>query len=1071
MATLVQVRLGVLKQILIAAMAVALHAQDAARLAEARVLLSRLTGNAAADAPVFRSAGAACATELFIALMQQGQGIGASPEDIAGLHRAIDGLVEVQVFQGDLFKASVYQSFQDTYYRMDQNFEAALAAARNGLELQMRSGQTGTAYLNHKAIGGDLLSLGRPAEALAELRVAEQLLPNATDATAATLKRDIVQTMLALHDQEGARRECDAMQAAREAPPLFRARGKMAFSDILFQEGKFAEGVEAVKQATALLPPGEEAEKFAPEAASQVLSGLLDGLRSLPYQEAIALARHADVEIPGLPISVSGFARSLVKQRRRLAGDVDGLLREDAALVEAARANGEVPGQIDALRSLAGSYASIHGTRQQGVLLEEARRLEMGTLPPNGIPADAGSQFSYFRTLDALAYADLELGQAGAARRWFDEMLKSIASYPDVATQKRLRHLRFDAVLGKARVAELNDDPDDARALLLGAIRNGDGDRTSALLQLARLERALNEKPKAALEYYEQAIEGLRAAKQRDEEVAAHLAVSRYLATKASRLPEARTKVEQHLAAVERELPGLNYAEGEWRLHFIRGILAEADRPEAAITEYGQAIERLERMRAGLTQQEQRQGLLDNESVGELYTRMVAVLTRMGRSEEAWQYLERGKARSFVEMLQGRRFRTAEAGPEIAGLRKLEEQLAGLRLQLAPESQAIMRSAGHEPTLVRAELKALEARFSVARQQAGLNRSRAGQVLSLDPPGLAETERRVPPHSAMVEYGILDGAVTAFIVSSGASRQLSWKVDTVALRNQVARLRPMLADAASTEWPELVALVSKALVEPVLSALPPGTEHLLIVPSAYLHYLPFAVLRLPDGRVLADLYSVSYLPSAGALQFLTAPSGSPGSLFLGALGNRSAEGMPALPGTLAETDGIAKVYPRAQVVVGGAFTHDAAKQALVTYERVHFATHGVLDEDAPLFSALLTSPAAHQPSRLSLYEITDLPLRARMVVLSACETGLGKMMGGDEIAGLTRTFLTAGANTVVSSLWKVSDRSTALLMAGFYEGLRRGLTPARALRESSLAVRAAHPHPFYWAAFIVTGVY
>jgi CHAT domain-containing protein len=98
-----------------------------------------------------------------------------------------------------------------------------------------------------------------------------------------------------------------------------------------------------------------------------------------------------------------------------------------------------------------------------------------------------------------------------------------------------------------------------------------------------------------------------------------------------------------------------------------------------------------------------------------------------------------------------------------------------------------------------------------------------------------------------------------------------------------------------------------------------------------------------------------------------------------------------------------------------------------------------------------------------------MKLRSRLVVLSACETGLGKLQGGDEITGLTRTFLAAGADTVVASLWKVSDESTAMLMQEFYRQMGQGLAPAAALRESALAVRTRYAHPFYWAPFVVTG--
>jgi CHAT domain-containing protein len=90
--------------------------------------------------------------------------------------------------------------------------------------------------------------------------------------------------------------------------------------------------------------------------------------------------------------------------------------------------------------------------------------------------------------------------------------------------------------------------------------------------------------------------------------------------------------------------------------------------------------------------------------------------------------------------------------------------------------------------------------------------------------------------------------------------------------------------------------------------------------------------------------------------------------------------------------------------------------------------------------------------------------------LSACKTGKGRVLGGDEVAGFTRTLLLAGADTVVASLWDVSDESTAELMEGFYRSLRAGRPAAVAMRSSMLAVRKKFPHPMYWAAFVVTGI-
>jgi CHAT domain-containing protein len=98
-----------------------------------------------------------------------------------------------------------------------------------------------------------------------------------------------------------------------------------------------------------------------------------------------------------------------------------------------------------------------------------------------------------------------------------------------------------------------------------------------------------------------------------------------------------------------------------------------------------------------------------------------------------------------------------------------------------------------------------------------------------------------------------------------------------------------------------------------------------------------------------------------------------------------------------------------------------------------------------------------------------MKLKARLVVLSACGSGLGELRSGDEITGLTRMFIQAGANTVVASLWSVSDRTTAQLMQEFYRRLHAGQTPASALRHAALGVRKRYPHPYYWAPFVLTG--
>ena len=136
---------------------------------------------------------------------------------------------------------------------------------------------------------------------------------------------------------------------------------------------------------------------------------------------------------------------------------------------------------------------------------------------------------------------------------------------------------------------------------------------------------------------------------------------------------------------------------------------------------------------------------------------------------------------------------------------------------------------------------------------------------------------------------------------------------------------------------------------------------------------------------------------------------------------------------------------------------------------VHLATHGQFRADAPMESRLLLAPDGENDGNLTVPEIYGLRLNADLVTLSACETGLGEVAGGDDVIGLTRGFLYAGARSIVSSLWQVPDQATKELMMAFYANLKAGMDNVTAMQLAENQVRAKYPHPVYWAAFQVTG--
>ncbi|TAJ97533.1 CHAT domain-containing protein, partial [bacterium] len=138
------------------------------------------------------------------------------------------------------------------------------------------------------------------------------------------------------------------------------------------------------------------------------------------------------------------------------------------------------------------------------------------------------------------------------------------------------------------------------------------------------------------------------------------------------------------------------------------------------------------------------------------------------------------------------------------------------------------------------------------------------------------------------------------------------------------------------------------------------------------------------------------------------------------------------------------------------------------YDILHFAVHGELNQEDPLSSALLLAAGGKGDGKLRASEIFSLNLKADTVVLSACETGLGKITNGDEIIGLTRAFIYAGTPSVITTLWKIDDRASYELMREFYTNLKTK-KKAEALRQAQLKIMKEFPHPFFWAAYELSG--
>jgi CHAT domain-containing protein len=319
-------------------------------------------------------------------------------------------------------------------------------------------------------------------------------------------------------------------------------------------------------------------------------------------------------------------------------------------------------------------------------------------------------------------------------------------------------------------------------------------------------------------------------------------------------------------------------------------------------------------------------------------------------------------------------------------------------------------------------------------------------------------------------------------------------------------------EAASGSQAELrAARLSEALLRPVAS-LVARHRRLLVIPDGALHAIPFGVLPNPEsGGPLLERHEIVHAPSASAVAWLdrrpaAEHRSTPGKLLAliadpvfgpedervtsepGAPARSSVPETPPVVGgpdlpplehAGDEAEAIAKIASPGGVLSARDFDAEkdlATSGALSGYRILHFATHGWFSSEYPELSALVLSRVdEHGHPRdgvLWAHEIATLDLSADLVVLSACDTGLGTEIGGEGLVGLTHAFFRAGAPRVLASLWRVDDQAAVDLMTAFYRGyLDDGLSPAESLRRAQLAVRAdpRWQRPFFWAGFVLQG--
>ena len=484
--------------------------------------------------------------------------------------------------------------------------------------------------------------------------------------------------------------------------------------------------------------------------------------------------------------------------------------------------------------------------------------------------------------------------------------------------------------------------------------------------------------------------------------------------------------------------------EQRWRIH--RGLgacfwkLNERDKAEQ---EYKLALASIEKMRSAAGQDLSKITYFDTKFV--VFGQYIELLFDEHKEVEALKIAEAGRARAFADLLQSQ------------GL----GALAGSPTANAADIQRIAATVG----------SSILEYFQTGRGMAIWLVKPDGQLFSKLL--ISESEAAGKDH----EIGTLVGTLRDTL------GVVQWQVSRLGIGTQSGQL-DNVAVAPNSQPSSKSIDASRSLyhflIPPEIeSHLPTEADaSLIIVPHEELFLVPFAMLQGDDGRMLIDRFKLSISPSitvlaetderhrarnfrgkAHASEVLV--MGNPLMPFVNGVQLNSLEGAAKEATTVAKMLGT-------NALMQGSATEFAFKRDAPSKRVIHLATHGVADNLDPMNSFVALAPTPGENGLLTAAEVTKLRLKADIVVLSACQTGLGHI-SGDGVIGLWRSFIVAGADSLVVSLWNVDDDATAELMAEFYRGFTTGKDKADALREAMRKVRRQSNDPYKWAAFLLVG--
>jgi CHAT domain-containing protein/tetratricopeptide (TPR) repeat protein len=782
-------------------------------------------------------------------------------------------------------------------------------------------------------------------------------------------------------------------------------------------------------------------------------------------------------------------------------GDLDQALDSLTQALPIMREVGDARGQGRALTNLGSLYLTLGQPQKSLDTLQQALSLSRK-------PQDRHQEET---VLTAMAHAFLQLGDTEQALAYGRQALKIQQELSD----KRGEGLAL-AELGSVHAtlgarAEALDEYGQALALLRGA--SDKGGEASILNSLGAMALKGGD-AKAALPYFEQAFELLSAIDDRRTRAATEVKMGA-----AYRLLGDKRRARDSLVEASAQLAAIGDRFEQNRAMYLLAMLENDDGDwEHAKQHLEEALRIDEQIRAAVLGGELRSAWLTTvldqyEALEDALMHLHQVHPGRGYDVQAFETAERARARTLLDLLSEARGGLKEGvDPALVG----RERILTAQLQAKMERQIQLLVAGGESA-------AADAVAAEIRQDAAEYQQLEAKILASSP-RYANFAQPDPLQLGRLRSDYLDAGTLLLEYAPGDRRSFLWAVSHTGFRSYILpgrstldalaeRARASMSSATDREAaqsaPADLEALSRAVLGPVAEEL--GTRRLVIVTAGSLQFVPFGALPSPlnPGEPLIASHEIVNLPSASTLAFLRRKSEGRNTSKLVAVladpvfaaddprvtGNSAATSVtgpePERAAAFGRTTFDRLIFTRreaenilAMAPAGAGYSaldFDASRAtvlsgALRDYRYVHIASHGLVNPLHPELPSIVLSlvDRAGKPRDgfLQAADIYNLKLNADLVVLSACQTALGKDVRGEGLVGLTRAFMYAGTPAVVASLWTVPDRSTAELMRRFYQGmLKDNLRPAAALRRAQIALwkDSRWSRPYYWAAFTLQG--